>query len=76
MSFAMAPKASFIELLKVLLNDYDILCQPHKPLWACTNITPESYMRLPNLRFSLITESGSIEEFYLPKEGYIKLERD
>ena len=35
MSLAMAPKKTFLALMETLLSEYQVPCQPAKPLWAC-----------------------------------------
>lgn len=74
MSFAMAPKASFIQMVKTLAEDYGIVCEKKAPLWECQGATLEKFMQLPSMKFNFVKNAeGETGVFEMPKQSYMKL---
>jgi len=75
MSYAMAPQKSFIQLIKILAEDYKIVCQKNKPVWTCSGLTMEKYFELPSIKFSLISgPNGETKEVEMPKHAYMQMD--
>ena len=74
MSFAMAPPATFLQLITSLAEDYGIVCAKRAPVWKCRGATLDKFMKLPSITFTLVGNSkGDTKEFEMPKHAYMKL---
>jgi len=71
MSFAMAPKKSFFNLVSSLFKKNGILCFQMQPVWGC-QCNQEQYNKLPDLNFNFAgMDSSSSKYLQMPKEAYM-----
>lgn len=71
MSFAMAPKETFVEIVKTLYTKHNVGCFEMRPVWGC-ECDKERYDKLPAINLSLVSENGKdTKQIQMPKESYM-----